>query len=181
MAGAGIGRLSTDEAFLRTGILIDMCGAPRRKAGIARAPAWCDELEARDLSAAERGQLDYFRANAWNTRRPRRRNGDFWLWDQAALQQEVFFLVNRPRARNIFLHRAGKDASAAVETMASFPLAQCSQRNRYHRRSTRPYSRAARDQSFGDHRRRRLPPYRLVSQRRAGTCIPRGWVRRVSR
>jgi hypothetical protein len=67
MASAGIGRLSTDEAFLRTGILIDMCGAPRRKAGIARALAWCDELEARDLSAAERGQLDYFRANAWNT------------------------------------------------------------------------------------------------------------------
>ena len=54
MASAGIGRLSTDEAFLRTGILIDMCGAPRRKAGIARALAWCDELEARDLSAAER-------------------------------------------------------------------------------------------------------------------------------
>jgi hypothetical protein len=71
MASAGIGRLSTDEAFLRTGILIDMCGAPRRKAGIARALAWCDKLEARDLSAAERGQLDYFRANAWNTRRPR--------------------------------------------------------------------------------------------------------------
>jgi tetratricopeptide (TPR) repeat protein len=92
MASAGIGRLSTDEAFLRTGILIDMCGAPRRKAGIARALAWCDELEARDLSAAERRQLDYFRANAWNTRRPRRRSGDVWLWDQPALQQEIFFL-----------------------------------------------------------------------------------------
>jgi tetratricopeptide (TPR) repeat protein len=92
MASAGIGRLSTDEAFLRTGMLIDMCGAPRRKAGIARALAWCDELEARDLSAAERGQLDYFRANAWNTRRPRRRSGDVWSWDQPALQQEIFFL-----------------------------------------------------------------------------------------
>ena len=34
MASAGIGRLSADEAFLRTGILIDMCGAPRRKAGM---------------------------------------------------------------------------------------------------------------------------------------------------
>ena len=92
MAGAGIGRLSTDEAFVRTGILIDMCGAPRRKAGIAKALAWCDELEARDLSAAERSELDYFRANAWNTRRPRRRSGDVWLWDQPALQQEIFFL-----------------------------------------------------------------------------------------
>ena len=92
MASAGIDRLSTDEAFLRAGILIDMCGAPRRKAGIARALAWCDELEARDLTAAERGQLDYFRANAWNTRRPRRRSGDIWLWDQPAIQQEIFFL-----------------------------------------------------------------------------------------
>jgi hypothetical protein len=92
MAGSGIGRLSTDDAFLRTGILIDICGAQRRKAGIARALTWCDELEARNLSAAERVQLDYFRANAWNTRRPRRQHGDVWLWDQPALQKEIFFL-----------------------------------------------------------------------------------------
>jgi hypothetical protein len=30
--------------------------------------------------------------DAWNTRRPRRRSGDVWLWDQPALQQEIFFL-----------------------------------------------------------------------------------------
>ncbi len=96
MASAGIGRLSTDEAFLRTGILIDMCGAPRRKAGIAKALAWCHELEARDLSGAERCQLDYFRANAWNTRRPRHRSGDVWLWDQPALQQEISSCAARP-------------------------------------------------------------------------------------
>jgi hypothetical protein len=38
MASAGISRLSTDEAFLRTGLLIDMCGAPRRKAGVGLLP-----------------------------------------------------------------------------------------------------------------------------------------------
>lgn len=92
MAGAGIGRLSTEEAFVRTGMLIDMCVAPRRRAGIARALEWCDELEARNLSTADGIQLDYFRANAWNTRRPRRRRGDVWLWDQPALQKEIFLL-----------------------------------------------------------------------------------------
>jgi len=92
MAGPGITKLSNEDAFIRIGVLIDSSHAPRRGAGVTRALGWCDELEARGLTPAEASLLDYFRANAWDCRRPKNTKSEVWHWDQAPLQEEIYFL-----------------------------------------------------------------------------------------
>jgi hypothetical protein len=60
----------------------------------ARALAWCEQLEARPLSARQRALLDYFRANAWaNIQRARQADPkSAWAWDQEEVQQQIFLL-----------------------------------------------------------------------------------------
>jgi hypothetical protein len=98
MASPGVARLSTPRAIDRIGLLIDESQGPRRGRGLAKALAWTDEIEARDLNPGERCELDYFRSNAWHGRLPRgRRNAGESAWENDALHQVIFYLR---RARN---------------------------------------------------------------------------------
>jgi tetratricopeptide (TPR) repeat protein len=94
MASKGIDKLSNELALEKIDYLIDACEPSRRSAGITRALEWCDALEARGLAPIERAELDYFRANAWDQRRPRRshQRAEAWRWEQPALQEEILCL-----------------------------------------------------------------------------------------
>ena len=93
MALAGIGGLSTADALDHIAQLVDACQKPRHGPGIKKALQWCDELQTRDLDPIQLTTLEYFRANAWDYRRPRYRQGSAaWKWEQAALQEEILSL-----------------------------------------------------------------------------------------
>jgi len=105
MASKGIDGLSTKLALLKIGLLIDASEGSRRSAGITRALEWCNALEARGLAPVEQTELDYFRANAWDERRPRfkRQRTAAWQWEQPALQEEILWL-RRARIGDGFKH-----------------------------------------------------------------------------
>jgi hypothetical protein len=93
MASAGIVGLTNELALADIAQLIDACSMPRHAPGVTKALAWCDELEGRGLTPVELTALEYFRANAWDRRRPRFRQGAAaWKWEQAALQEEILCL-----------------------------------------------------------------------------------------
>ena len=93
MALAGIGGLSTADALDHIAQLVDACQKPRHGPGIEKALQWCDELQTRHLDPIQLTTLEYFRANAWDYRRPRYRQGSAaWKWEQAALQEEILSL-----------------------------------------------------------------------------------------
>src|SRR5271154_7014586 len=93
VALAGIGGLSTADALDHIARLVDACQKPRHGPGIEKALQWCDELQTRDLDPIQLTTLEYFRANAWDYRRPRYRQGSAaWKWEQAALQEEILSL-----------------------------------------------------------------------------------------
>jgi tetratricopeptide (TPR) repeat protein len=94
MASKGIAHLSNPKALERIGNLIDASHAPRRSAGAKKALAWADELERRDLSPDEQCILDYFRSNAWDALRPKRRLSlkAAWGWKQPIPIQQLYFL-----------------------------------------------------------------------------------------
>jgi len=67
----------------------------------AKAMTWCDQLDARVLQPRQQVSLDYYRANAWATRRSSRHTerSAIWAWDQEEIQQQIFFLrraLNNP-------------------------------------------------------------------------------------
>jgi len=93
MASPGITALDNKQALLQTGFLIDQSDHPEREPGTDRALAWCEELEARELSPTERVELNYFRANAWAAHQHRRRQGQAsWSWDQPEIGQQILAL-----------------------------------------------------------------------------------------
>jgi hypothetical protein len=100
MAGKGIDNMPNENALARIAQLIDASHAPRRKAGIERALGWCDRLESRGLTAAQATRLDYYRANAWDARRPkgRSRMASARQWEQPELQEEIYFLRRARRS-----------------------------------------------------------------------------------
>jgi tetratricopeptide (TPR) repeat protein len=104
MAHKSLSKFSTRRALQQIGLLIDASDSPRRAQGITKALAWCDDLEKRKLKPADRAELEYFRANAWDKRRPRyaKRSSAAWKWEQPALQQEILAL-RRARNGNGFL------------------------------------------------------------------------------
>lgn len=60
----------------------------------SQALAWCERLEPRLESDAQRVLLDYFQANAWANRMVAKR-GDaaaVWAWEQEELQRQIFLL-----------------------------------------------------------------------------------------
>ena len=91
--------LSTRHALQVIGLLIDASDSARRAGGITKALTWCDDIEKRKLKPVDQAELEYFRANAWDKRRPRynKRSSTAWKWEQPALQQEILALR---RARN---------------------------------------------------------------------------------
>jgi hypothetical protein len=90
----GTERLSSDEALRKTGMLIDLAGDLGRDDGLVAALGWCDELQKRSLSDAQRVLLDYFRANVWgNRQRIKHVNADVeWNWEQPECAEQIFFL-----------------------------------------------------------------------------------------
>jgi hypothetical protein len=131
MASQGIDELSNELALEKIGYLIDACQPSRRLAGIVKALEWCDALEARGLAPVEQTELDYFRANAWDTRRPRHRSAA-WRWEQPALQEEILCLRRArigegfdklpPIRRCQFLTNLGNQLSAAGRMVEALEL-----------------------------------------------------------
>lgn len=60
----------------------------------SQALKWCDQIESRLGSDAQRSLLDYFRANGWANRAVARRGDQagVWAWDLEELGQQIFLL-----------------------------------------------------------------------------------------
>jgi tetratricopeptide (TPR) repeat protein len=102
---------SDADALQAIGSLIDVAGDLAREEGTARALKLCDALEQRPLTKAHAALLEYFRANAWATRRQQRHRAsaaESWAWEQRELQKEVFHLrraLNHPGFPRLSLMR----------------------------------------------------------------------------
>lgn len=86
--------LEPSEALMAIGQLVDYADDHADSELAAKALAWADQLEARQLLTTQQVSLDYFRANAWAVlQRPRRANRDsVWAWEQNEVQQQIYLL-----------------------------------------------------------------------------------------
>jgi len=82
-------------AVLQTiGTLIDLSHVLGLAEGTDRALEWADQLEKRSLSGQHAALLEYFRANAWGSRRTLRHRSaeSAWDWVQPEMQREILHL-----------------------------------------------------------------------------------------
>lgn len=83
---------SVEESLKYVGHQIDEASDFKKPQKARDALQLADKLESL-LSAAQKAELNYFRANAWSVlRSARHRQGGVWEWDQVELLNEVYFL-----------------------------------------------------------------------------------------
>jgi hypothetical protein len=100
LISTGIADLSDDAAIKKTGIAIDRAGDQKHDDGLIAALDWCDQLQKRSLSEADRSLLEYFRANARGIRQQlKHRDLDAaWGWDQPEFLQQILSLRRAVRS-----------------------------------------------------------------------------------
>lgn len=82
------------RALERIGMLIDLAGDLGRDDTTVLALEWCDLLIQGKLTKQQQVLLDYFRANAWASRKRLKHHDpdSAWQWEQPELQSEIFYL-----------------------------------------------------------------------------------------
>jgi tetratricopeptide (TPR) repeat protein len=86
--------LPVAEAMKTIGLLIDYSSDLAKEEGIAKALQWSDDLAKKTLNDSDAVLLEYFRANAWTTRRRLNHiaQDSVWHWEQPELQNEILYL-----------------------------------------------------------------------------------------
>lgn len=94
MAHSDLGHLTNRAALDSLGTLIDLAIQSGKPEGVLRALEWCEQLDSRDLTSAERAELDYFWANAWADRQQARHTdrAAAWAWEQPEQRKQIFHL-----------------------------------------------------------------------------------------
>ena len=85
-------RLTTEEALEHIGRLSDISLAVRKTQGIEHAIELSEELQKRDLTAAQLATSHYFLANAWAGLRELSGSNQSWGWEQEEMEKEIIHL-----------------------------------------------------------------------------------------
>jgi hypothetical protein len=90
--GLNISGLPDDDALQRIGLLIDALLHARSGTGTDRAFALLDEIQSRALAPDMAALVHYFRANAWESKKPARTGQNVWAWEQPESQAQILEL-----------------------------------------------------------------------------------------
>lgn len=85
-------RLTTEEALEHIGRLIDISLDVRKTQGIEHAIELSEELQKRNLTAAQLATSHYFLANAWAGLRELSGSNRSWGWEQEEMEKEIIHL-----------------------------------------------------------------------------------------